>query len=124
MALFDPGEFPREFPVEVPAINDVADKLARSRELVERGWCQDESAADARGRPVASCSDAAVSFCMVGATFRACGNGFDDARATWGYIEAAIGTTAIEDWNDTPGRTQAEVVEAFRKAEAIARGEA
>jgi hypothetical protein len=41
-----------------------------------------------------------------------------------GYLRRSIGQSDIIAWNDSPGRTQAEVIAAFDKAIALARADA
>jgi hypothetical protein len=45
----------------------------------------------------------------------------DDYQYTLDFFRKAIGGHCIPEWNDTPGRTQVEVVAAFDRAIALAR---
>jgi len=87
--------------------------LLRAAELVERGWCQEAYARDAKGREVASSDPVACCYCPVGAIRAAAG--------IYGKSEALKALRDLLDrsavaWNDAPGRMQAEVVEALRRA--------
>lgn len=82
--------------------------LARAADLIEPEgkWCQ-----HAGRRGDARCLAEAIS-------------SLAPASVIWGDLtgplEAATGTCWIIDWNDEPGRTQAEAVAALRKASALA----
>lgn len=90
------------------------DVLKKARELVARpgGWCQ----GDVFG------GDAC---CALGATSSVVSDDGDDGPASDAedILRKAIGTNRLADWNDAPGRTQAEVVAAFDKAIALAEEE-
>jgi hypothetical protein len=96
----------------------IADKLDEARALIEKGWCQ--GAFERRG-----------CFCLYGAISQVTlGQADADSRSTEPLEELVA--KAINDgseswelarWNDAYGRTQAEVIEAFRKAAELARGE-
>ena len=95
----------------------VATKLDEARALIERGWVQG-SYENAHG----NC------FCSLGAIEQVGGDCWNELPELWQPLAQAIGTNpcegfAIATWNDAPGRTQAEVVEAFRKAAELARTE-
>ena len=103
----------------ITAPNEVADTLDRARALIEKGWTQGVMARGKSGRAVSVRGNSAVCFCASGAI---------DRVATWdGYsvvavaLRAAIGGLNIPCWNDAPERTQAEVVQAFKEAAALAR---
>jgi hypothetical protein len=63
--------------------------LIAARAKVAQGWCQGAYAKDAYGNTEEQ----------------------EDALALLGYT----GESEVIDWNDAPGRTQAEVLEAFDK---------
>lgn len=97
----------------------IADMLDEARALIEKGWCQ-TTYSDGDG------------FCPVGAINQVIhGNAEnDETTAAWANavlaLEGAIGRDAyigLPNWNDAPERTQAEVIEAFRKAAELARAE-
>lgn len=77
-------------------------------------WCQGTSALDANGEEVDPLEEVACRWCAIGA-MRRCGRidmVFDDREA----LRAVIGRSSIVGWNDDPARTQAEVVDALRRA--------
>jgi hypothetical protein len=109
--------------------NLIADKLDEARALIEKGWCQGEYARGKSGRKADPTGRYAACFCAVGAL------GAANRQWPWGgmlglsELNAAIGSfrqgeVPILDWNDIEWRTQAEVIEAFRKAAELARAEA
>lgn len=100
---------------------EIAAKLDEARALIEKGWCQHDYR---RG----DC------FCVYGAIRQVVLGTVEAFSAEVGppisYIAQAINHPDEEDevtpdvWNDAPGRTQSEVIEAFRKAADLARASA
>lgn len=97
--------------------------LTKARELVAKpgGWTQGEFGRDKDGLR-AVYSSPAVSFCAYGACIEAAAK-YDGADTrVWASATDALTAqikkagVSITVWNDTPGRTQAEVVELFDKA--------
>lgn len=88
----------------------IAQKLDEARALIERGWCRDTLSKGGR-------------FCAVGAILRVTGAQFPGCTVEADYIRKAIGEQAIHDWNDRQ-KSKKPVIEAFRKAAALARSEA
>lgn len=89
-------------------------QLHEVRELLARGWCQGAYAKTDRGRPIGPNETPATCFCLTGACIRVVGDGpgmsgfLAHLRETlelrgWEYHSIPI-------WNDSPGRTQAEVL--------------
>jgi hypothetical protein len=100
---------------------DIADKLAEARKLIERGWTQGQYARGKSGKAVDEHGRHAVCFCALGALRRATGNYWDNGPETR-LLRSAIGSKKdVIDWNDAKRRTQAQVIEAFKRAEQIAR---
>jgi hypothetical protein len=102
-----------------------AEALQRARGLVERGWCQRESARDATGKPVEPWSPAAARWSAAGAMDVAwrelsmAGRSPEIARSAFERAELALAVVLGEqlvEWNDAPARTQAEVVDTFAQA--------
>jgi hypothetical protein len=107
---------------------DVAEILERAADLIEPkgAWTQGYHARDDEGNPVRPGDRAAVCWCMWGAII---------ARKTdWHDYEAAVdclygilprpesaAANTMAAFNDQPGRTQSEVVQALRDAAAKAR---
>lgn len=87
------------------------DVIRGARALIAKGWTQGASARDHRGQPTSPLGPFATSFCLIGAIKRVqCGEReAEEARA---MIRERIGDgELIANWNDAPGRTQAEVLE-------------
>jgi hypothetical protein len=99
----------------------IADKLDDARALIEKGWCQKDYAQDRCGSGIWYDDPQAVCYCAVGAIRAVCGEDeiADVAERT---VEGVVGAASLISWNDK--HTQAEVIEAFRKAAELARGEA
>ena len=94
-----------------------ADMLDRAiRALDERGWCQ--GCFEDRGGRI--CLQGAVRVGM-GATPKTWPDG--DQAEVYRPLRAAIGTSAVSDWNDRPERTQVEVRAALVAARDLARAE-
>src|SRR3954454_14440399 len=91
--------------------------LARARELIadERRWCRRSFARGWGGIPVSAKSTIAQRFCALGAIMRAAhelGMKAEDARTA---LEWQTGR-AIQDWNDAPALSHAEVMAKFDAA--------
>jgi len=87
----------------------------KASDYIRKGWTQEASARDSNGEVVDISSPSAVCWCVSGALMAAYGVG--------GWLAARNKLVAVLDvrlpltaWNDFPGRTQAEVLEACEKA--------
>jgi hypothetical protein len=89
--------------------------LVEARELIAKGWTQLAYAKKANGDVTDDRDGSGVCFCALGAIRRASGS-YTDCQPAAGVFRAAIGSAFIDGWNDAPGRTQAEVLEAFDRA--------
>jgi len=97
---------------------NAAEVLERAADLIEPvgAWTQDMYRV-----PGKDC------FCAVGAVGMVLGKGkWIGGRAAEDFVDAnsklfGMDASDLEEWNDTPGRTQAEVVAALRQAAALAR---
>lgn len=101
----------------------VADVLERTADLItpEGAWTQGCGARDVRGNRVDMDSGAAVCWCAVFAVSKVAGDGVLAAEAR-DALRNLLDVPYLSVWNDARGRTQAEVVSAFRKAASLARG--
>ena len=100
----------------------IARKLKAARDLIsqEGAWTQGNCARDTNGNSVSCHSDEATCFCMIGAIVHVAPDSWPTlSGALYGSDEALI-DNGIAAWNDTPDRTQAEVVAMFDKAIEIA----
>lgn len=79
----------------------------------ESRWCQDAEAKDENGIPCAEWSEVAASWCIEGACIAVYGLVKADEQIR--KVGSVIGH-CVYRWNDTPGRTHAEVLAAVRKA--------
>jgi hypothetical protein len=95
----------------------IAEKLDEARKLIEaRGWCRNNYTCGGK-------------VCALGAINAVTsGNPTLEFRTPWSAMTCALadaigasGTSEIPTWNDAPERTQAEVIEAFRKASQLSR---
>ena len=90
----------------------------KARELVEKGWHQGQFAADRQGRECSAFDDEAACFCAWGALRRSRAN--LGIRLPFGPLleplQGVIGDVEPTAWNDAPGRTKEEVLEAFDRA--------
>ncbi len=95
--------------------NEVADTLDKARALIEKGWIQGAYAFEG-----CYCALGAIEAAAQAFTWR-------DVPLVLAPLELAVGRKAgignneIAGWNDDPERTQAEVVQAFKEAAALAR---
>lgn len=91
-----------------------AEILNAAADLCERGWTQGDFAVNADGRVSAPWDKSAVAWCVIGAV-RSCTKDAWDVTNAIALLHGYVGQN-VSAWNDTPGRTQAEVVETLRKA--------
>lgn len=113
---------------EAAVFRDAIAVLRDAHKLLERGWCQGSMARDGSGTVVASHDKQACSWCASGAlrtaasAATAIGDRFErtDAldKARW-LLRRETGAVYISEWNDAPGRTQAEVLAAVDRAAAL-----
>jgi hypothetical protein len=103
-------------PEVVPFEGESVEVLKAARLRIMQGWCPDAGSDNHGG----VCALIAISN-SGGWTHNEflCGK----ADATTDYLREAIGQRDIVEWNDSPGRTQAEVIAAFDKAIALARAD-
>lgn len=94
--------------------------LRAARAKVEKGWCQGPPAKDGNGHATYSGSDRACKWCSVGAIWSVLDATTGEQACAEVAIQNALGVTSLAFWNEKPGRTQAEVLEAFDKAIALA----
>lgn len=97
--------------------------LAKAADLIEPEgrWTQSAAARDSQGTWVTSRDPRAVCWCAIGALNRA-GDDLVLSSVAAGFVRDLIGD-AVGSWNDTKGRTQAEVVKALRDASELAKAE-
>jgi hypothetical protein len=100
-----------------------ADVLTLARKKVAAGWTQEFLARDAQGNTRCSYAEATC-FCSWGAILAAADE-LDASHSVECVAEKLFESTYPEDWglidwNDSPGRTQAEVVAAFDHAIVLA----
>jgi hypothetical protein len=98
---------PRVAP-QSPVDEEVRDVLREAKGLVAKGWCQGHAREGDK-------------FCAIGALCTAAWETGDwsvmkRARAALGSIIPPDYHSSLMQWNDTPGRTQAEVVALFDEA--------
>jgi hypothetical protein len=99
--------------------------LVKAEELISSGWCKGVLARDRNDHGVNSDSKDAVSWCAMGAIDNAAlgfvvdgkiprQEWFELSRHARLLLRNLISVDSIPDWNDKEGRTQSDVVEAFR----------
>lgn len=84
-------------------------------DLLEKGWCQSNCATNKSGMPIEFWFEDACRFCALGAIWRSYAPQDSSRDRVTALLLAKVGK--IHAWNDKPGRTQQEVVEAVRAAE-------
>lgn len=97
-------------------VSEILDKAADLIEPVGR-WAQGDMARDRKGRPVSPLSPKASCFCIAGALDRVAGGAFVPARVDAGFaLMSHLDDRPYTDFNDAPGRRQADVVTFVREA--------
>jgi len=94
----------------------VVEVLEAARARVAKGWTQKVFARDSDGNEAKADGPNACRWCAEGAI--SFGPGALNALI---LLECAIGGPGVVRWNDTPGRTQAEVISAFDRAIILAK---
>lgn len=95
----------------------IAAKLDEARALIERpyGWARNDYEVNG-------------AYCTIGAIRKVTSGDpstwSEDSGCIEHFMRRSIGRCWLDVWNDEPERTQAEVIEAFRKAAELARAEA
>jgi hypothetical protein len=99
--------------------------LRNGRDLVAQGWTQGASARDREGTAVHPWSAQARSWSVLGAIV--CGDETRQGRVPIGQLAeavmlfaASLDTASLNNWNDAPGRTQADALAGFDAAIASA----
>lgn len=82
-------------------------------------WITGSLAHDEAGDSIMPENERAICWCMRGAIERVVGGDLDEDSPLWAAVMRAT-SGHPESWNDTDGRTQAEVVAALRKAADLA----
>ena len=94
--------------------------LREAGALVALGWCQDAAARSLQGMAVEVGASDAAAWSLVGAlqavTFSDASTSVDDLRHALAAIADLIEDPSLIDWNDAPGRTQAEVQALLERA--------
>jgi hypothetical protein len=113
------------------AASTAAAMVSEARSLVARGWCQGTHARDRRGLEVPAWSSEARSWSLLGALLASWHHHeadtleadviahLADAEALGGATQVlgeAVGTASLEQWNDHPQRTPADVLGALDRA--------
>jgi len=108
--------------VRVVSVAQTKATLLRAAELIETGWTQHAGSCTLEGEAVDWYDERAQRFCLLSAIRRAVGGQDWDAKRHEEFhglrviVLKAIGVEGAASWNDDPKRTQAEVVDALRKA--------
>lgn len=97
--------------------------LLRAAEIVEQGWCQQDSAQRADGTRTYSYDPTAVRWCALGAVHKAAlelGQPLGSTRAAW-LLNRRINLRrpvhiSINAWNDLPRRQAGQVAQFLREA--------
>ena len=93
------------------------DRLIRGRERITKGWCQGATSRTDDGSVVEPCSNDASQWCLFGAVWDIEDEHCDEAME---ILKRAGGSVY---WNDTPGRTQSEVLAVFDRAIELCRAD-
>ena len=99
-------------------------KALRPSGHLEIGWCQQKFAVNAAGEKVAMGSPSAVAWCLLGSLGAAWEGGhitYKEHNELDALLHARHGD--LDNYNDRPERTQAEVVTAMKDAERVVFGE-
>jgi len=98
--------------------------LSDAYELVLSGWCQGMSAQDEMGRAIEPSSAFARSWSAAGALERVWRRADEDELSLEAFERANLAFAAVvkespQRWNDAPGRTRSQVLEALLDASSL-----
>jgi hypothetical protein len=96
-------------------MSGLVEKLERAAVIVERGWTQGTFARNEAGERVDMWTKEATCFCVSAALQKVDGRNRSDAWNRFDGYARKRGFRHMADFNDAPGRTQAEVAQALRQ---------
>lgn len=99
----------------------VSQVLSEAADLLEKpgAWTQGALARDAHGENVGL--DYGVCFCLGGAIIKSAHGVKTIQRKAMQSVREVLRVEYVTDWNDSPTRQQTEVVDALRRAAALAK---
>lgn len=86
-------------------------------QITEETWCKGADARDGDGISVYIGSPDACAFCAYAWLMNVYGTRYDQVWKHRNHLLNTVGTAALSSWNDTPERTFAEVLAAFKAAD-------
>lgn len=88
--------------------------LVKARKLIEKGWCKNVDARNAKGESVSTKSSKAVQWCILGA-LNCVTTDFDDYYKAEDLLYHCA-QMPLSMWNDLPQRIKEEVLRLFDEA--------
>lgn len=101
---------------EAAVFRDAVAVLREARKLLDRGWCQGALALDDKGSKIYEKSPAACRWCLLGAIGAASNWRHAPSKKAISMLRVSTEWEQPANWNDAPGRTQAEVLAAVDRA--------
>lgn len=81
--------------------------LARTKTLLQQGWCKNALAKDKDGHFVMPEADTATEWCLIGGIVRAAHDlGFDNHKGAFASISALIPNGWISEYNNSHSKTE------------------
>lgn len=103
----------------------VSQVLSEAADLLEKpgAWTQGVFARNAKGENtgLSEIRGKAVCWCVLGATAASAGSNLGLSSAADHFLRDFLGVEELGSWNDAPDRSQEEVVDALRRAAALAK---
>lgn len=91
----------------------------KAYELLEQNdWCKHAYARDREGKAIHCLSNAACSFCTLGAIRKVYRNNYEHEQAknkVEKHLFLTTGCLFVDDWNDAPERTKEEVINLLKE---------
>lgn len=100
---------------------DAAGVLGETRKLIEFGWSRGSDARDGSGAPVPPGHPDATAWSLLGALGMVAAEGdvgLEELATALAALAELIVDPSLSNWNDAPGRTQAEVLATLDRAAA------
>ena len=88
-------------------IDDMIQHFQRARKWIQCGWCRENMAQDAFGRPVAPLAPEARNWCIMGALIKAAVHRSSENRhKLYDALRKANGISSISAWNDNTSQEE------------------
>lgn len=104
-------------------LDKAGDLISQPGAWHQGAWFDTNSYRALKGDYKCMCAQGALILAAGSAAISICSSAWARCWTPHYFLEQAVGAISVADWNDEDGRTQEEVVRAFRDAAELARGQ-